>query len=83
VAQFRWQKPADSPEVVAIAQIRWHGTLVAAPSVTVAVGHDHAADRDAIPADSPTPTSRSLYLAVRFVRFSFLILIDRFAILYV
>jgi hypothetical protein len=26
-------------------------------AVTAAIGHDHAADRDAIPADSPTPTS--------------------------
>jgi hypothetical protein len=27
VAQLRWQKPADGPETMAMAQIRWHRTL--------------------------------------------------------
>jgi hypothetical protein len=28
-AQLRWQKPEDGSEVMAIAQIRWHRTLIA------------------------------------------------------
>jgi hypothetical protein len=49
---------------------------------TAAVGHDHAAGRDAIPADSPHVHVRlvtSRY--IRLVRFSFLILIGRFVTL--
>jgi hypothetical protein len=63
-----------------------HGHLgnlvVGRGAVTAATGHDHAADRAAIPADSPTPTCvpvMSRY--IRLVRFSFLILIARFATL--
>jgi hypothetical protein len=56
-----------------MAQIRWQRT---------AIGHDHAAGRDVIPADSPyvhacLVTSRY----IRLVRFSFLILIGRFVTL--
>ena len=47
-------------------------------AITAATDHDHAAGRDAIPADSPTPTCIRY---VRLVRFSFLILIGRFVTL--
>jgi hypothetical protein len=50
--------------------------VVGRGAVTAAIGHDHAADRDAIPADSPTPTYVSLCPDIRLVRFSFLILMS-------
>jgi hypothetical protein len=53
--------------------------LVAAPSLRL--GHDHAVGRDAIPADSPTPTCVVMSTFIRLVRFSFLILIGHFATL--
>jgi hypothetical protein len=56
--------------------------VVGRGAVTAAVCHDRAADRAAVPADSPTPTCvpvMSHY--IRLVRFSFLILIGRFVTL--
>jgi hypothetical protein len=50
-------------------------------AVTAATGHDHAAGRDAIPADSPRPRASRYVRYIRLVRFSFLILIGRFVTL--
>jgi hypothetical protein len=57
------------------------GDLVLGRAATAAVGHDHVAGRDAIPADSPTPTYVVMSTFIRLVRFSFLILIGRFVTL--
>jgi hypothetical protein len=56
--------------------------VVGRGAVTAAIGHDHAADRDAIPADSPHAHVRLIMSRyIRLARFSFLILVGRFVTL--
>jgi len=53
--------PLDRPDPQVLQRHGHLGNLVVGRGgVTAAIGHDHAADRDAIPADSPTPACVSL-----------------------